>query len=217
MDKIISHIRELIAKGKIDNAFFLLKNELNGSERLDSVLYQEARFSKIKEIESLGTIESSEIQRRYNQVIQAILKIVSDWKKNILPPKYEGKIKLLIERLNYESKLINDLALNYKKSNKFYFVVALFPILISVGFISFVWINNQSIETLQALASTLIASISGFPIREIVNRNEKVEIIKNLNRRIELLKVNPIEDEIKNVFEMIWGILKEPFGKFDEK
>jgi len=210
MNENISHIRELIVKGRIEDTFPILKKELQGSDKYDSVLLQEARFSEIKEEEISGTINNSEAHKLNNQVVKAILKIISDWEKNLSgkPVKSENSSSKLVEET-----LLLDIASGYKNAMKFYFWIALLPIALSLSFIAFEFFNNKIIETLQALASTLIASLSAFPIREIVNRKEKISILNVLIKKIRILKMNPIELEIEKVNEVFWDLLNDTLAK----
>lgn len=209
MDEIIQNTRKLIANGKIEKALEILKKEVKNSDRLNNVLLQDARLSDINEEVVSGTMDSSDAHKFTNQVIKSTLKIISDleeWGSKDNPVPKPG-IKLI------EVNLVDEISLGYKKAIRFYMRIAFLPLIVSLAFIGFVLIKSQSVETFQALASTLIASISAFPIRAIVNRREKISILNVLIKKIGFLKTNPEQKEITKVNDIFWGLVDSTLSK----
>lgn len=210
MDDIIQNIRDQIAKGEIGKALIQLKKVVQEPERLSNVIMQESSLSDIKKDEIAGAISKEKAHELTNRVVQSTLEIILIWEKELKDNSIEKvsdkpKTKLI------EEEVVREVGDGFKDSIRFYTWVALLPILTSLAFLIFFFINNQGIEILQALTSTLIASLSAFPVREIVNRKEKVSNLNALIKKIRFLKVNPIEKEIKRVNEIFWIIIERPF------
>ena len=137
---------------------------------------------------------------------------MSDWEKSLseikaVKSKENSKTELV------EEKLIKEIVEGYKYAIRFYAWVALIPVFVSITLFIIIFFNTQEIEVLQILASTLIVSLSAFPIREIVNRKEKISILNILIKKIRLLKANPIEKEVLMINEVFWGLVNKTLSK----
>ena len=74
--QFIAHIRDLIAKDKIDTAIQELKKLLEGSPRLTEVLQQSARYHRIITEQRLGVVDAAIANLEQNKISLGLLELL---------------------------------------------------------------------------------------------------------------------------------------------
>lgn len=69
-------LRQLIAKNRLDEAVKALTALANGTRFEEEVLMQASRLSRLNEVTIAGTENPDDLERRHNQIAQALLQIV---------------------------------------------------------------------------------------------------------------------------------------------
>jgi hypothetical protein len=109
---------------------------------------------------------------------------------------------------------IENLIGGQKNAIKLYFVFAL--IILGVGLLMLFFANNLSIpdstKTIVNIGGGFVSTLSGFPIKEIINRREKIVTYGILKRHVILIaeKGDEIEKKEKEeILELIMQIIKK--------
>ncbi len=206
MNESTEYIKKLIADGKILEAINSLK--LIDSFNADDIFMLETRFRQNEKEIRRGIIDKRDSDLIRNQVVESLLKIISE--NNEEEPyssKKENRKKVI------EKNLVLEIIKSQKKSIRIYMIVAIIPILLAIGFV--MWsLYQDNVGIIQSLGAMLIGSLSGFPIKEIVSRTEKVSVLKLLIVKIEtLINKSYDQEEVEKVNKIFWNMLENSLLK----
>ena len=109
---------------------------------------------------------------------------------------------------------IENLISGQKSAIKLYsiFAVGIFLFGISLLFFANTIPQNDTIKTIINIGGAFVSTLSGFPIKEIINRKDKISSYNILKRYIIVIaeKGNEIEDdEKKQIMDLIMEIIKK--------
>lgn len=206
MNEKTEYIKKLIADGKILEAINSLK--LVDSFNADDIFMLETRFRQNEKEIRRGTIDKRDSDLIRNQVVESLLKIISENKEDELRnSKIENRKKVI------EKNLVLEIIKSQKKSIRIYTVVAIVPILLAVIFVAWSFLQD-SVGIIQSLGALLVGSLSGFPIKEIVSRTEKVSVLKLLVLKIEaLINKSYDHEEVEKINKIFWNMLENSLLK----
>ena len=104
---------------------------------------------------------------------------------------------------------IDQVNLTYKTSIRLRVLFALLLIFLGVGIILLnvfnVLIFPEELKTLISISGTLVSSICAFPIKEVVDRINKIKLIKLLCIEYE----NSIGNDKKKIEELLWKFIEK--------
>lgn len=196
---LIKKIRQLVSEGRLDEALDLLDEDSADSH----ILSLKSRLQLLQQKKLRGTITSVDETIETNSIVDSLLGWIDELndfsKESDLNPdthKVDDELILLIK-----DKLSDSLS--------FYYGVSLIPIIAAVALASFFYLDN-GMDALEGIGSALIASISGFPIREIINRRDRISFLEIL-----LLRINNLDNkyEIQKVNNLSWSIIESTILK----
>jgi len=184
--------------------------KLIDSFNADDILMLETRFRKNERGIGLGIVDKKDSDLVHNQVVESLLKIISDTStdnEELSHLKKENRKKVI------EKDLVVEIIKSQNKSIRIYSIVAIIPILLAISFA--IWSFYQdNMGIIQSLGTLLVGSLSGFPIKEIVSRTEKISVLKLLILKIEaLINRSYDQDEIEKVNKIFWNMLENSLLK----
>lgn len=206
MKEKIEDIKKLIADGNILAAINALK--LIDSFNADEIFMLESRFKQSERERRRGTIDLRDSDLTRNQVVQSLVEVISKIQDDEVNQDRNQNRKKVIEK-----KLVLEIIKSQRKSIRIYAIVSTIPIFIASSFV--IWsICREDFGIIQTLGSLLIGSLSGFPIKEMVIRIEKVSVLNLLALKIEeLVNKTYNQEEVEKVNNIFWNILENSLLK----
>jgi hypothetical protein len=71
------------------------------------------------------------------------------------------------------------------------------------------WLGPEFATVIFGIGGAFVSSLSTFPVREIMNRRDKIEILKILLNALGKTVDAANEDEMKRINDLIWQIMKK--------
>lgn len=209
MEEKLKKIRDLIAKDKTELALNSLAEIDNLSEKYSNAVSTiSASFSDVRGREIRNTISFAELSVQKSKITSSLLEVVTSIEKDLktdnnnqVKPK-----KRLIQKSHIE------ILINHQRSSLRYFLFYSFG-LIGIGIIVIIigmQLSNETMKTAMNIGGGLISSLSGFPIRELLQRKGKIKTFEIL--AIQLGSANEgnfFEDDTSRLNELVWKIIEK--------
>jgi DNA-binding transcriptional regulator of glucitol operon len=207
MNEKTEYIKKLIAAGEILEAISALK--LIDSFNANDILMLESRYRQNEKEIIKGIVKNQDSDLVRNQIVESLVKIISITDDDNEEHSFlkENRKKVI------EKDLVVKIIKSQNNSIRIYSIVAAIPILLAISFTAWSFYQD-TMGTIQTLGALLVGSLSGFPIKEIVSRTEKISVLKLLILKIEALIIRPYDqDEIEKVNKVFWNMLESSLLK----
>lgn len=202
------NIREQIGQGNIAGVILQLK-QLKDNPQLNSIIVQETRWTDLNNDIKNDIISNEEANRTRNAIVVSLLGIIDELEKSTPASFQEEKVEELLDE-----GLIVEIIQGERSSIRFYLVIAAILFLMGAGFI--IWnLFSNNVGAIQILSGMLISSLGGFPLREIINRRDKISVLNVLVKRINMLSTGQVNsnEEVQRINELFWSIIENTMLK----
>jgi hypothetical protein len=185
---LIKRIQQLIGEGKYGKAIDLF----DPSCVEEDIIFLKSRIQLLQRNKLKGIISVGEENIETNKIVDSLLQYITESNYSATS-NVTGSEKVDIQLIMLvRGKFVESLA--------FYYVITLLPITLG-GFLGGFFYFNNGLDILEGLGSFLIISISGLPIREIINRKDKILFLEIL-----IIKIDSFSNEKIN--SLLWSIIE---------
>ena len=192
--ELINRIRQLVSEGRFEEALGFFDENWADT----NILALKSRLQLLQQKKVRGVISIADETVETNSIVDSLLQwtdkyseVLIDSNNNSDTVTVDAQLILLIK-----NKLANSLT--------FYYTLTFVPIIAGIGLGGFFFFDN-GINTTEGIGSALITSISGLPLREIINRKDRISFLDIL-----LVRIGNIKDkyEIQKINTLSWTIIE---------
>ncbi|NET39873.1 MAG: hypothetical protein F6K19_49290 [Cyanothece sp. SIO1E1] len=191
--ELIDRIRSLVRKGKIRDVLNLFDESVNDPV----ILSLKSRLEILLEKKIKGELTFEQETTETNKIVNSLL----NWtdKLDAVPTNHSDDKSLQVDK-----SLILLIKARIRSSLGFYYIISSVLLLLGIILIIIFHLDN-GLSTVEGLGSALVCTTSGLPIREIINRRDRLLFLEVL-----LLKVDSISSvtELERINNLSWAMIE---------